>query len=61
MEAPCKNCQTRKAYARAFDIHFWGEDCPYECEEYEHWKEFQRELNGETDDGDSHSENSGRG
>ena len=32
-------------YALSFDIHFYGEDCPYECEEYEHWKEFQAELN----------------
>jgi len=61
MIAPCQDCPTRMMFARSFDIHFWGEDCPYYCEEWEHWKEFQRELNKETDDGDSHSENSGRG
>lgn len=45
MKKPCDECQTRKMYARSFDMHIDGEDCPYECEEYEHWKEFQTELN----------------
>lgn len=44
MKKPCDECQTRKMYARSFDMHIDGEDCPYECEEYEHWKEFQTEL-----------------
>ena len=43
MESPCKNCMERKFYAKTFDMHFSGEDCPYECEEYEHWKKFQAE------------------
>lgn len=43
MEAPCKNCQTRKMYARIFDAQIWGEDCPYDCEKYERWKETQNE------------------
>ena len=38
MEDPCKKCWTRKWYARKFDIHFWGEDCPYECKEYKQYK-----------------------
>jgi hypothetical protein len=27
----CKDCPTRKYYARCFDIHFYGADCPIEC------------------------------
>ena len=38
MENPCKNCMERKFYAKSFDMHFSGEDCPYECEEYERYK-----------------------
>lgn len=38
MVKPCDNCQTRKMYAHTFDMHIGGEDCPYECEEYEIWK-----------------------
>ena len=39
MTDPCKQCQTRKAYAKVFDFHFWGEDCPYICPEYEAFAE----------------------
>lgn len=35
---PCSQCRIRKMFARALDMHFWGEDCPYECEQYERWK-----------------------
>ena len=29
----CENCEIRKYFARAFDMHWLGEDdCPYECE-----------------------------
>ena len=35
---PCKQCSTRRVYATMFDMHFWGEDCPHECEEFEKWK-----------------------
>ena len=45
MTPPCENCPTRKMYARTFDAHFSGEDCPYECEEYERWKAFKEVLN----------------
>ena len=38
MEDPCKNCYDRQWYAMRIDIHFWGEDCPYVCEEYERYK-----------------------
>ena len=44
MTPPCDTCPTRKMYARTFDMHFSGEDCPYECKEYERWKAFQEEL-----------------
>ena len=52
MEKPCGNCQTRRMYARMFDMHFSGEDCPYECEEYERWKkeDAENEQIGETTD-----------
>lgn len=43
MEAPCKTCKTRNLYARAFDMQIWGEDCPYECDEYKQWKAEQTE------------------
>ena len=39
MEDPCKNCPTRKMYARSFDLHFWGDDCPYECKKHKIYKE----------------------
>ena len=38
MTSPCDKCKIRKWYAKRMDIHFWGADCPYECEEYEKWK-----------------------
>ncbi len=38
---PCDTCNTRQYYARAFDIHFCGADCPYECELYDEWKKEQ--------------------
>ena len=41
MEDPCKNCPDRQWYARRLDMHFWGDDCPYECEEYEHYKKME--------------------
>ena len=47
-EDPCKNCHDRKWYARRLDIHFWGEDCPYICKEYEQYKkEKHEEANNE--------------
>lgn len=42
-ESPCIKCSERKFYAQRFDIHISGEDCPYECEEYEKWKTEQIE------------------
>ena len=27
----CKECEIRKYYAKAFDIHFDIKDCPCEC------------------------------
>ena len=58
MKKPCDECPTRKMYALTFDMHISGEDCPYECEEYEHWKEFQAELN--TGSVDNHGKQSQR-
>ena len=49
MNYPCQDCPTRKWYARAFDIHFSGEDCFYICEEYENWKKEQEEPNENSD------------
>ena len=37
MDNPCDNCPDRQLYARMFDMHFGGADCPYECEEYERY------------------------
>ena len=34
---PCKKCPIRRKFARAFDMHFWGEDCPWECAVYKAW------------------------
>jgi len=34
---PCETCEVRKGYARAFDMHIWGDDCPYVCEKFEEW------------------------
>ena len=44
MENPCKDCPDRQWYARRFDMHFWGGDCPYECEEYEQYKREQEKA-----------------
>lgn len=54
MVRPCEECQVRKMYARSFDMHFAGEDCWFQCEEYEHWKVFQAELNGKTAKSERH-------
>ncbi len=37
MENPCNDCLYREMYARLFDAHFSGADCPYECEERERY------------------------
>lgn len=39
MTHPCEHCKTREFFAKRFDMHFFGEDCWYECEKYERWKE----------------------
>lgn len=48
MERPCDNCDTRKAYARMFDMHFFGDDCPYQCDTFDKWKRQQEEQHRET-------------
>ena len=35
---PCKDCVVRVRFAIGFDMHFWGDDCPYKCDTYETWK-----------------------
>ena len=35
---PCEECILRKRIARGFDMFFWGEDCPWECADYEEWR-----------------------
>lgn len=37
MLCPCKSCVIRNEYANVFDMHFWGEDCPWECDDYKTW------------------------
>ena len=48
MEDPCKNCADRQWYARRLDMHFWGEDCPYQCEEYEQYKAVKTDVTDAT-------------
>lgn len=50
-ENPCRSCLVREIYAKMFDIHISGEDCPYfkctfgiECEKYEKWKDEQNKV-----------------
>lgn len=35
---PCKECKARKTLAKMYDMHVWGEDCPYDCRRYGEWK-----------------------
>lgn len=38
-DCPCKDCEVRKYFARAFDMHWHdGADCPYECPYYDEWR-----------------------
>lgn len=46
-ESPCIKCPERQLYARMFDMHISGDDCPYECEEYEKWKAERKDGDGE--------------
>ena len=48
-DCPCDICITRQYYARAFDMHFYGADCPYDCELYEEWKRWMGRNDYETD------------
>ena len=43
MESPCNNCPEKQFYARMFDMHFSGADCPYECEKYEQYLKSSKE------------------
>ena len=51
-KCPCEHCETRKFFAKRFDMHFYGEDCWYECEKYEQWKE--KEPENDTTDSRNH-------
>lgn len=44
---PCKACQIRKIYVRYFDMHFCGDDCPYDCKE---WDAYKKERNVENNE-----------
>ena len=44
---PCKNCIVRGRFVIGLDIHFWGDDCPYKCDDYDNWK--RRAGEGEED------------
>lgn len=36
----CDDCEIRKFYAKAFDLHWHDEiDCPYECDQSEELKD----------------------
>ncbi len=49
MDDPCKNCKVRKWYAKRMGIHFWGEECFYECDEYEKYKKEKGEMPNDQD------------
>lgn len=44
IECPCDKCDIRKWYARTFDMHIYGEDCFFECEEYDEYKRLENEC-----------------
>lgn len=44
-QCPCKTCKRRQYFARVFDMHFWGEDCPYQCDMYDAYKCYAEEEN----------------
>lgn len=37
---PCIDCHKRKEYAKYYDFHFWGDDCPYDCKRYKYYRCF---------------------
>ena len=49
---PCTDCPVRKTYARLFDVHVSGKDCPNECDRYRTW---EKEHEEDTGDGVSQS------
>lgn len=55
-KCPCDTCAIRKAYARRFDFHFYGEDCFFVCEVYEKWKKANQKetVNADTADSRNH-------
>lgn len=34
---PCDDCFEREFYARVYDMHFYGEDCPVLCNAYRNY------------------------
>lgn len=44
MGEKCKDCAARKFWARVFDMHFWLEDCPYNCPEKQEVKNEQQDI-----------------
>lgn len=49
-ECPCQKCEVRKMYAKRFDMHIYGDDCPYVCPKFDKWQDEKRK---EVDDGNS--------
>lgn len=37
---PCDSCHKRREAAKYYDMHFSGEDCPYDCKEYKYYRCF---------------------
>lgn len=49
--AVCRECDTRKAYAKMFDVHFDWRDCPYDCpNDFEHYCMEERGADDERTD-----------
>ena len=57
MDNPCNDCLYRAMYARIFDMHFCGADCPYECNEYERY--LKERIKDEGDSGNSYGSTDG--
>ena len=47
IKVPCADCHMRKEYAKYYDVHFWGDDCPYDCERYKKFAEYSKCFNDE--------------
>ena len=39
MEDPCKNCDIKEWYANRFDMHYYGDNCPYHCKPFDKYRQ----------------------